>query len=84
VSVTREEASKIAEHTSFQQMSKNPAVNYSHWDELGLRNKNETPFMRKGKVGDWKNYFQKRDDDEFDEWIKENNRNRFKFEYTPV
>jgi len=38
----------IVEHTHFDRMAKNPSVNYSHWDDLGLRNKNESPFMRQG------------------------------------
>jgi hypothetical protein len=78
--LTREEAIKIANHTRFKEMSVNPAVNYSHWDDLGIRNKNETPFLRKGQVGDWENYFAK-NDTEFDKWIQDNNRFGFKFDY---
>lgn len=29
-------------------MSIDPSVNYQHWDDLGIRNKNEAKFMRKG------------------------------------
>ena len=29
-------------------MARNPSVNYSHWDDLGLRNKDESHFMRQG------------------------------------
>ena len=42
------QADLIAEHTHFDRMAKNPSVNYSHWDDLGLRNKNESHFMRQG------------------------------------
>ena len=31
-------------------MQTNPAANYSWWDSLGLRDKNETKFLRKGTV----------------------------------
>lgn len=47
----------LAKHCSFDEMKNNPAVNYQHWDDLGFRDKKEASFMRKGQVGDWKNYF---------------------------
>ena len=31
-----------------------------------------TKFMRKGKVGDWKNYFDNEANQSFDQWISEN------------
>jgi hypothetical protein len=68
-------------HTSFKRMAENPSVNYSHWDEFGIRNKGEAQFMRKGKVGDWRNYFSEKSNKDFDEWIRENNRTGFSFEY---
>lgn len=43
-----EEVDDIAEHCSFRNMSSNPSVNYQHWDDLGIRNKNEARFFRKG------------------------------------
>jgi hypothetical protein len=46
--LTREQASAIAQYCSFANMKKNPATNYSWWDEYGLRNKGATQFMRKG------------------------------------
>ncbi|XP_022256006.1 estrogen sulfotransferase-like isoform X2 [Limulus polyphemus] len=70
-SLTEEEIERIAYHCSFQQMAKNPSVNYSHWDDLDVRNKNEAEFMRKGIVGDWKNYFTKEMNQVMDEWIEE-------------
>ena len=41
---------KIAEHCAFNAMQSNPAANYSWWDSLGLRDKNETTFLRKGSA----------------------------------
>ena len=62
-------------------MEKNPSVNYSHWDELGIRKQQEAPFMRKGQVGDWKNYFSSEMNDDFDVWINANNKAGFQFHY---
>lgn len=47
--LTNEEIDAIADHCSFKNMANNPCVNYQHWDDLGIRNKNEAKFMRKGK-----------------------------------
>lgn len=68
--LTDQEVSLIAEHCSFSSMSKNPATNYSHWTDFGLRNKDEAQFMRKGITGDWKNYFQGDMNDRVEEWVQ--------------
>ena len=44
----------IAEQCSFQSMKENPAVNYS-WASEACRS-GKVNFIRKGIVGDWKNY----------------------------
>lgn len=59
----------IAAHTRFDNMARNPSVNYSHWDDLGLRNKEEAPFMRNGLVGDWRSYFDPETNRRFDDFI---------------
>ena len=33
--LTDDQVRLIVEHTSFDQMARNPSVNYSHWDDLG-------------------------------------------------
>ena len=45
---------KIVQRTSFKTMKDNPALNYSNTPGVDI---SISPFMRKGKVGDWKNYF---------------------------
>lgn len=45
----------IATQTEFSKMKLNPAANNSWMDDY--RKKNSCPFMRKGVVGDWRNYF---------------------------
>jgi len=52
-SLTDDQVSLIAEHTHFDRMAKNPSVNYSHWDDLGLRDKKESVFMRQGTYFIW-------------------------------
>lgn len=69
--LTNEEIADIADHCSFKNMSKNPSVNYQHWDDLGIRNKNEAKFMRKGEIGDWKNYLSSERIHIMDTWITE-------------
>ena len=56
------------EHTRFERMAANPAVNYAHWDDLGLRNPSESRFMRQGCVGDWRRFFDVDTERRFDEW----------------
>lgn len=47
---------KIVHQTSFIAMKQNPMANYSTMPEC-IFNHSCSPFLRKGDVGDWKNYF---------------------------
>ncbi|XP_041351331.1 sulfotransferase family cytosolic 1B member 1-like [Gigantopelta aegis] len=49
------EIEKLAEHCSFKNMKANPCVNYS-WYEGWIYKKEHEEFMRKGIIGDWKNF----------------------------
>lgn len=51
------EINLIADHCSFDNMKKNHRVNYSWWKELGIADKSGQDFIRKGKVGDWRDVF---------------------------
>ena len=53
-------------------MKANPNTNYKHWDDFGLRNPNESEFMRKGQVGDYKNHFDQDLNEITDVWIETN------------
>lgn len=72
-----DEVAAVAEHCHFGRMARNPATNYEHWRKLGfLRPPAEGEaaggrFMRKGIVGDWKNYFTPEMNAEMDAWLEE-------------
>ncbi|XP_037084334.1 sulfotransferase family cytosolic 1B member 1-like [Pollicipes pollicipes] len=71
-SVTDAEAESIARHTSFETMKENPGTNYRHWEKTGMVNVgSEVTFMRKGQVGDWKNYFTEEEGAAFLKWAKQ-------------
>jgi hypothetical protein len=47
---------RIADLTTFEKMKNDSAANYSWWTPFHEED-NGSKFMRKGTVGDWKNYF---------------------------
>ena len=53
--ISKELMEEIAHRTTFENMKKDSSANYE-WAKK-QRRPNESDFMRKGEVGDWKNYF---------------------------
>lgn len=68
-SLSETEVDKLADHLSFKKMKENPAVNKEEFRGMGLYT-NEGSFLRKGQVGDWKEYFDDEMNKRMDEAIK--------------
>ena len=54
--ISEEMVAQIASQTTFESMKKNPLANNAWRNEVVSRGKSKTEFMRKGIVGDWKNF----------------------------
>ena len=67
-SLTEEVIDTIVHHVSFDQMKTNPSVNFSTSANFNLE---IVPFIRKGQVGDWGNYFSKEQNEFIDALMKE-------------
>jgi len=75
--LTDEQVSALEDHLSFNSMKKNPALNLEPILAMMEKqpskeaNPDET-FIRKGKVGDWKNYMSEELSAKFDKFTEEN------------
>ena len=69
VSLTEEQVEGIVNNTSFGVMKENPGTNFQQWKKVGFIT--EGKFMRKGEVGDWRNYFTEEESDSFMKWFNE-------------
>ncbi|KAM6973757.1 cytosolic sulfotransferase 3-like [Aplochiton taeniatus] len=63
-----EEKERVRERVQFDSMKKNDMANYS---TVKVMDFTISPFMRKGKVGDWKNHFSVAQNEQFDKHYKE-------------
>lgn len=73
----------MCEHLKFDRMQTNSSVNLDPLlDKMnfGFRDvqngsaNDSSKFIRKGKIGDWKNYFSEEMTKKFDEWIELNSK----------
>lgn len=75
--LTEEQVAALDDHLSFNSMKKNPALNLEpilvmmEKPSLDKTNPNET-FIRKGQVGDWKNYMSQELSAKFDAFTEDN------------
>ena len=60
--LTDEQIDLIARQCTFEKMKNNAMVNREKLPVGDLFDMTETKFMRKGIIGDWKNYFTKQED----------------------
>ncbi|XP_018527241.1 cytosolic sulfotransferase 3 [Lates calcarifer] len=67
LSKSAEDKKLITGGVQFDNMKKNSMANYSTFSAMDFK---VSPFMRKGKVGDWKNHFTVAQNEEFDEDYK--------------
>lgn len=74
--LSEEAMNKICDHLNFKKMQTNPAVNLdpliNHEANNVPKNNDTEKFIRKGKIGDWKNYIGKEMSEKFDVWIDKN------------
>ncbi|XP_065065257.1 sulfotransferase 1E1-like [Rhopilema esculentum] len=67
--ITKEQVGILVDHLSFKKMKENKSVNLEPLQD-GKIMKKEGNFMRKGEVGDWKNYFTEEMNKRMDEAIE--------------
>ncbi|KAG7228224.1 hypothetical protein INR49_013387 [Caranx melampygus] len=72
LSPAAEEKERLLDRVHFDNMKKDKLVNYSIYEGMDLK---VCSFIRKGKVGDWKNHFTVAQSEEFDEDYKKKMKN---------
>lgn len=70
--LTDQEVQQLCNHLQFDRMQRNPAVNLESLLKISEEVTGETSvkFIRKGAIGDWKNYMSDMLSDRFDLWIR--------------
>ena len=72
VALTDADVDNIVENTSFEVMKNNPDTNYHQWGTNGfILHPEQDKFIRRGVVGDWKNYFTEGESEAFLKWRNE-------------
>ncbi len=72
--VTDEQVDRLKNHLDIENMKKNDAVNMKPpKGAVPEEVRDNFNFIRKGKVGNWTEWFNKDSVDKWDEWIQENN-----------
>ncbi|XP_026329538.1 sulfotransferase 1C4-like [Hyposmocoma kahamanoa] len=72
---SEDEIAKLRDHLSIDNFKKNKSVNYDVMKELGILIPGEQGFIRKGKAGGWRDYFDEEMTAQADRWIADNLRN---------
>ncbi|XP_051721015.1 amine sulfotransferase-like isoform X2 [Ctenopharyngodon idella] len=64
--LTPQQLNEVVEHSTFKNMKNNPQANYQ-LVSITMLNHEQGAFMRKGIIGDWRNYFTVAQNERFDE-----------------
>lgn len=72
VTLGEQQVRRLDAHLKFERFKTNKSVNLDFAYELNLFEKGEEGFIRKGKVGGWRDYFEQQQAEEAVEWLKEN------------
>ncbi|CAG9829238.1 unnamed protein product [Diabrotica balteata] len=67
-----EEMSYLSNHLSIDNFKNNKSVNNEDFKDLGILNRTEGNFVRSGKSGGWRSYFDDEINVQADKWIEEN------------
>ncbi|XP_038215329.1 sulfotransferase family cytosolic 1B member 1-like [Zerene cesonia] len=70
--MTQEQVMKLADHLNFSNFKDNTSVNNVHLRNPSFVVDGEAPFLRKGKVGGWRDHFDDEMVEQADRWFKEN------------
>lgn len=70
--LTDSDVAQMCDHLKFDRMQKNPAVNIGTYLPLNGDKEKSVQFIRKGQIGDWKNYMSTELSERFDEWTRKN------------
>lgn len=69
---TEAEFNKLADHLDFGNFQKNQSVNMDMYREVGLVIENGQKAVRQGKIGNWKEVFTEKLNDQANRWIQKN------------
>ncbi|XP_045445697.1 luciferin sulfotransferase-like [Melitaea cinxia] len=69
--VTEEQVQKLNEHLDFKNFKKNKTVNFEEFQESGVFTKG-SGFVRRGKVGGWRDDFDEEMTEQAEKWIADN------------
>lgn len=72
ISLTTEQIEKLKNHLDFENFRNNTSVNGYTLSNLGFFKETEEGFVRKGKSGNWRDYFSSEKAKEAEQWMRAN------------
>ncbi|KAH9635328.1 hypothetical protein HF086_017894 [Spodoptera exigua] len=69
--LNQEQIDRLCDHLSIENFKQNKSVNFEEMRDMGVLAKGET-FIRKGKSGGWRDYFDEEMTQQAERWIEEN------------